>query len=62
VALCLGSGGSTGPCNRLTPSRIVQKLRADAQAHATSSNGFVGDPKHSVTGRYFGYLTWAGGY
>jgi hypothetical protein len=46
----------------LTPAQVIQKIRADAQAHATSSNGFNGDPLHPVSGKYFGYLVWAGGY
>lgn len=56
VALCLGSGGVPGPCNGLTPAAIVQKMRSDAQSHATSTNGFVGDPLQPVVGKYFGYL------
>jgi len=62
VALCFGNGGTAGPCNGLTPAQVIQKIRADAQAHATSSNGFNGDPLHPVSGKYFGYLVWAGGY
>lgn len=62
VALCLGNGGSDGPCNRLSPARIVQKLRANAQEHATASNGFTGDPQHPVPGKYFGYVVWSGEY
>jgi subtilisin family serine protease len=62
VALCIGNGGVAGPCNGLSPAQIIQKLRSDAQAHATASNGFMGDPLHPVTGKMFGYLVWAGGY
>jgi subtilisin family serine protease len=62
VALCIGNGGAAGPCNGLTPAQIIAKLRADAQAHATSSNGFTGDPLHSVKRKYFGYMVYAGGY
>lgn len=62
VALCLGTGGAAGPCTGLTPAEQLKKLRADAQANATSSNGFVGDPSRPVSGRYFGHLTWGGGY
>ncbi len=65
VALCLGSGGATGPCTGLSPARIVQKLRSDAAAHATTTaNGFFGDPLQPVpnTNKYFGYLTWDGAY
>ena len=63
VALCLGTGGATGPCTGFSPAQIVQKLRSDASAHATSANnGFTGDPLHPVSGKYFGYLTWDGAY
>jgi subtilisin family serine protease len=62
VALCIGNGGAAGPCSGLTPTQIIQKIRADAAAHATASNGFAGDPLHPVTGKHFGYLAWAGGY
>ncbi|HEX2622047.1 MAG TPA: S8 family serine peptidase [Phototrophicaceae bacterium] len=62
VALCFGNGGVAGPCTGLTPAQVIQKIRTDAQAHATSANGFNGDPFHPVSNRYYGYLTWAGGY
>jgi subtilisin len=62
VALCLGNGGGTGPCSGLTPAQIVQKIRNDAAAGATASNGFAGDPLRPVTGKYFGYLLRAAGY
>jgi subtilisin family serine protease len=62
VALCLGSGATAGPCAGLGPAQIAQRLRADAQAHATAANGFAGDPRRAVRGRYFGDLAWAGGY
>lgn len=62
VALCLGSAGAAGLCTGLTPTQIVQKLRNDAAANATSANGFTGDPLHPVSGKYFGYLTWDAAY
>ncbi len=62
VALCLGSGGAPGPCVGLTPPQIVQKLRSDAQTHATLANGFVGDPLRPAGGGYYGYLVYDGGY
>jgi hypothetical protein len=37
-------------------------MRSDAQAHATSANGFNGDPLRPVAGKYFGYLVWDGAY
>jgi hypothetical protein len=46
----------------MTPAQIVQKLRADAAAHATLGNGFNGDPNHPVAGRYYGFLVEASGY
>ena len=51
VALCLGTGGAAGPCTGLSPAQIVQKLRTDAQAHATATNGYVGDPLRPLIGR-----------
>jgi len=62
VALCFGNGGTAGPCAGLTPAQVVQKMRSDAQAHATASNGFTGDPFSPIAGKYFGYLVWDGGY
>jgi subtilisin len=58
AALCLGEGGGAGPCTGLKPGEIVQKLRADAQLHATAASGFNGDPLHPL-GPYFGYLVSA---
>ena len=62
IALCLGSEGVSGPCAGLTPAQIIQKLRSDAQGHATLTNGFKGDPLRSVSGKYFGYLVEDGDY
>jgi subtilisin family serine protease len=58
VALCLGEGGAAGPCSGLAPAQVIQKVRADAQAHATAATGFEGDPLHPL-GRYFGHLASA---
>jgi hypothetical protein len=52
----------SGPCGSLTPAQIVQKIRSDAAAHATATNGFIGDPFRQVGSKYFGYLAYAGGY
>jgi subtilisin len=60
VALCFGEAGLAGPCTGLAPAQVVQKLRADAQSHATPEDGFTGDPNHAVSGRTYGYLVWAG--
>ncbi len=62
VALCLNDDGSPGPCAGLTPAGVIAKVRSDAQANATSLNGFRGDPFHPISGEYFGYLVSAGGY
>ncbi len=51
VALCRWSGACSG-----TPSQIIAKLRSDAAAQP-ASYGFAG-----VSGRYYGSLTFAGGY
>ena len=62
VALCQGNGGTAGPCNGLTPVQIITKVRGDAAAAATTSNGFSGDPLRPISGKYFGYLDAAAGY
>ena len=62
VALCIGNGGAAGPCAGLAPAAIIVQVRGDAAAHATAANGFAGDPNAPVSGRYYGYLVWAGGY
>ena len=62
VALCLNDGGVAGACAGLTPSQVIAKIRSDAQANATTSNGFSGDPLRPLTGRYYGYLLNAGAY
>jgi subtilisin len=58
AALCLGENGAAGPCAGLTPAQIIQKLRNDAAAHATPTNGFIGDPLHPI-GRFYGNLVSA---
>ena len=62
VALCLGNGGTAGPCNGLTPVQIITKVRGDAAAAATTSSGFSGDPLRPISGKYFGFLDAAAGY
>jgi subtilisin len=62
VALCINDNGVSGPCAGLTPAQVIAKIRSGAATYATSSNGFTGDPFHPVTGKYFGYLDYAGGY
>jgi subtilisin len=59
AALCISTGACTG-----TPATIVQKLREDAATYngANTAYGFQGDPIRPASGKYFGYLTRAGGY
>ena len=62
VALCIGNGGTAGPCAALTPRQIIQKIRSDARSTTVPGYGFAGDPNSPVAGKYFGYLARAGGY
>jgi subtilisin family serine protease len=62
VALCFGSGGVAGPCAGMTPAQVITKIRNDAQAAATTANGFAGDPNAPNGSRYYGYLVSASGY
>lgn len=55
VALCLGSGGQTGPCSGLTPAQIIQKVREHA-ASQPAAYGFTGDPRNSPGTNYYGHL------
>jgi subtilisin len=58
AALCLGQAGAEGPCSRLTPIQLIEKLRRDAAEAATPTNGFFGDPLHPLHG-HFGFLVSA---
>ena len=60
VALCI----YYGPCTNMTPAQIVHQIVHDAQAfgHQNPDYGFRGDPRHSYTHRYYGYLIHAGSY
>ncbi|HEV2773817.1 MAG TPA: S8 family serine peptidase [Thermoleophilaceae bacterium] len=58
VALCLDENGTRGPCAGLSPVQIIQRMRSDGQGQ--SGHGFAGDPGQPLSGRYFGYLGWAG--
>jgi subtilisin len=62
VALCLDDAGLQGPCSGLSQTQLIAKVRADAALAATTSTGFSGDPRHAITGKYFGYLVDAAGY
>ena len=62
VALCIAEGGIPGPCAGLSPPQIIAKMRSTAESQTASSPdyGFVGDPTRPLSGRYYGYLSWAG--
>jgi len=62
AALCIDDAGVAGPCAGLTPAQIVQRLRSDAAASATLTNGFAGDPLRPVAGRFYGPLVSAAAY
>jgi subtilisin len=63
VALCFGDGGVPGPCDGLAPAAAIARVRADAAAgFGTTALGFAGDPSRPISGKYFGYLDYAGGY
>ena len=59
IALCLGENGAAGPCAGMSAAQIIERIRADAAAHATTANGFLGDPLEPV-GRYYGFMSWVG--
>lgn len=60
VAVCI----ATGSCAGLGPPQIVQKIIGDAATYSTANPdyGFVGDPLHPISGKYYGYLIRAGLY
>jgi len=68
VALCLAKrvDGTPGPCAGLTPDLIRAKVLRDAETRSNLTTapyyGFTGDPKSPSGTRYYGYLTYAGGY
>jgi subtilisin family serine protease len=57
VARCIDAG----PCSGLSPSEIIQKIRADAAARPEGT-GFFGDTKMPLEGRYYGDLVDASTY
>ena len=59
VALCINDSGVNRPCAGMSPAQIIAKMRADAAAHATAANGFIGDPQHTFAGRFYGFLVRA---
>ncbi len=60
VALCI----AFGECAGLSPTQIVTKIVADAEAYnlADPSYGFTGDPAHPVADGYYGWLIHAAEY
>lgn len=62
VALCMGNGGTPGPCDGLTPAQVIARIRDDAAAADTTANGFLGDPLRPITGKVYGPLVTAAGY
>jgi subtilisin len=62
VALCIGSGGTPGPCAGLAPADVIRRIRSDAAASAPALGGFTGDPDSPVADRYFGPLVPASAY
>ncbi|MGH8975010.1 MAG: S8 family serine peptidase, partial [Acidimicrobiia bacterium] len=57
VARCIDAR----PCSGLSPSRIIEKIRADAAARPDGT-GFFGDTKMPLEGRYYGDLVDASAY
>jgi subtilisin len=57
AALCIYHGN----CSGLSPSGIRSKLRSDAKSQA-ASYGFTNDPNSPNGSRFYGYLSFAGGY
>jgi subtilisin len=55
LALCIADGSCAGIAAGNAPA-FIQKL-----VSTSGSYGFAGDPSRPVSGRYYGYLTWAGG-
>jgi subtilisin len=60
AALCI----ATGECAGLSPSQVIEKLRADAAKYngAKKTYGFDGDPLRPIPSRYYGYLIHAADY
>ena len=56
AALCIAEGVTPGPCAGQSPAGVIATLRSIAEAGATPSNGFDGDPLHPIGTRYYGYL------
>jgi hypothetical protein len=61
VALCINEAGVSGPCAGLTPAQVIAHLRGTAEAYNTANPnyGFTGDPLHSPSASYYGFLVTA---
>ena len=57
AALCIANG----PCSAGDPEGTKETLLSDADAQP-KRYGFAGDPNDPIGTRYYGYLTYAGGY
>jgi len=59
VALCQNEAGVNGECAGKNPAQVITHLRARAGDHnaAEPDYGFLGDPLHSPSASYFGFLT-----
>ncbi len=57
VARCIDAG----PCSGMSPSQIIAKIRADADARPEDT-GFFGDTRKPLEGRYYGNLVDASSY
>jgi subtilisin len=55
LALCLGTGGTPGPCAGLTAAQIAKRVQSDAQVAGQSGWGFTGDPLTPITGKTYGH-------
>jgi len=64
VALCVGTGGTPGPCAGLAPRDIVERIRGDATAAAQDPTwgGFAGDPFTPLPVGNYGSVVSAAAY
>jgi subtilisin len=61
AALCIAT--ATGTCAG-GPAGVISQVISDSKLRSNigPNYGFTGDPLHPIKNRYFGYLTYAGGY
>jgi subtilisin len=62
VALCQGTPAAPGPCAGLSAAAAIARVRSDAAAAATVSNGFSGDLLRPLAGKAFGPLLSTAAY